>query len=73
MCREHVVSHLNGEEIVGSFYGKGLQETNQREFRVAKVIKNAINHMLNGKAMIILLTVELRKNQNFLEEEWSLN
>ena len=69
MCREHVVSHLNGEEIVGSFYGKGLQETNQREFRVAKVIKNAINHTLNGKAMIILLTVELRKNQNFLEEE----
>ena len=29
--------------------------------------------MLNGKATIILLTVELRKNQNFLEEEWSLN
>ena len=29
--------------------------------------------MLNGKATIILLTVELRKNQNFLEEEWGLN
>ena len=57
MSWTYVVSHLNGEEIVGSFYGKGLQETNQREFRVAKVIK----------------TVELRKNQNFLEEEWSLN
>ena len=39
MSWTYVVSHLNGEEIVGSFYRKGLQETNQREFRVAKVIK----------------------------------
>ena len=41
MSWTYVVSHLNGEEIVGSFYGKGLQETNQREFRVAKVIKKS--------------------------------
>ena len=34
-----VVSDLNGEEIVGKFYEKELQKTNQTEFRVEKVIK----------------------------------
>ena len=31
--------HLNGEEIVGTFYEKELQKTNQKECRVEKVIK----------------------------------
>ena len=35
----YVVSDLNGEEIVGSFYEKELQKTNQKEFRIEKVIK----------------------------------
>ena len=35
----YVISELNGEEIVGSFYGKELQKKNQKEFRVEKVIK----------------------------------
>ena len=30
---------LNGEEIKGSFYGKELQKTDQKEFRIEKVIK----------------------------------
>ena len=30
---------LNGEEIIGTFYKKELQNTNQREFRIEKVIK----------------------------------
>ena len=30
----HVISDLNGGEIVGSFYGKKLQRTNQKEFRI---------------------------------------
>ena len=30
---------LNGEVIVGTFYEKELQKTNQSEFRVEKVIK----------------------------------
>ena len=34
-----VVSHLNGEEIAGTFYEKELQKTNQKEFRVDKMIK----------------------------------
>ena len=28
--------NLNGEEIVGTFYGKELQKTNQKEFRDEK-------------------------------------
>ena len=35
----HVISDLNEEEIVGTFYKKELQETNQKEFRIEKVIK----------------------------------
>ena len=34
----YVISDLNGEEIIGTFYGKELQKTNQ-EFRIEKVIK----------------------------------
>ena len=30
---------LNGEEIIGTFYEKGLQKPNQKEFRMEKVIK----------------------------------
>ena len=33
------ISDLKGEEIVGTFYVKELQKTNQKEFRVEKVIK----------------------------------
>ena len=35
----HVISDFTGEEIVGTFYGKELQKTNQKEFRVEEVIK----------------------------------
>ena len=40
---DHVISDLNGEEIVGSFYEKELQKTNQKEFRLEKVIKRKGN------------------------------
>ena len=33
------ISDLNVEEIVGMFYKKELEKTNQKEFRVEKVIK----------------------------------
>ena len=33
-----VISDLNGEEIAGNFSEKELQETNQEEFRIKKVI-----------------------------------
>ena len=34
----YVISDLNGEGIVGTFHKKELQKTNQKEFRVEKVI-----------------------------------
>ena len=39
MSWAYVISDLNGEEIVGTFYEKELQKTNQTEFRVEIVIK----------------------------------
>ena len=35
----YVINDLNGEEIIGTFYEKELQKTNQQEFRIEKVIK----------------------------------
>ena len=35
----HVINNLNGEEIIGTFYEKELLKTNQKEFRIEKVIK----------------------------------
>ena len=35
----YVVSYHNGEQIIGTFYEKELQKTNQQEFRIEKVLK----------------------------------
>ena len=35
----NVINDLNGKEVVGTFYKKELQKTNQKEFRIEKVIK----------------------------------
>ena len=35
----YVINDLNGEEIAGSFYEKELQRTNQKEFRMEKILK----------------------------------
>ena len=35
----YVINDLNGEEIAGSFYEKESQKTNQKEFRIEKVLK----------------------------------
>ena len=35
----YVINNLNDEKIVGTFYEKELQKTNQKEFRIEKVIK----------------------------------
>ena len=35
----YVINDLKGEEIIGTFYEKELQKTNQKEFKVEKVIK----------------------------------
>ena len=35
----HVINDLNGKKIIGTFYEKELQKTNQQEFRLERVIK----------------------------------
>ena len=36
---------LNGEQIIGTFYEKELQNTNQKAFRIEKVIKKKGNKL----------------------------
>ena len=38
VLRTYVINDLNGQEIIGTFYEKELQQTNQEEFRIEKVI-----------------------------------
>ena len=35
----YVINDLNGEDIIGSFYEKELQKTNQKELRIEKLLK----------------------------------
>ena len=35
----NVISDLSGQKIVGTFYEKELQKTNQEDFRIEKVIQ----------------------------------
>ena len=35
----YTISDLNDEQIIGRFYEKNLQKTNQKEFRIEKVLK----------------------------------
>ena len=41
----YVISELNGEEIIGTFYEKELRKTNQQKFRLEKVIKKKGNKL----------------------------
>ena len=41
----YVISDLNGEEIIGTFYEKELQKTNRTKFRVEKVIRRKCNKL----------------------------
>ena len=54
-----MISHLNGEKIVGSFYEKELQKTSQEK---------VINCLPNGKDTIINLIVELIKKTSYKNE-----
>ena len=35
----YIINDLDGEEIIGKFYEKELQNTDQKEFRKGKVLK----------------------------------
>ena len=41
----YVINDLNGEQIIGTFYEKKLQKTNQEEFRIEKVIKRKVDKL----------------------------
>ena len=41
----YIINDLNGDEIIGTFYEKKLQTTNQQEFRIEKVIKRKDNKL----------------------------
>ena len=57
---------MNGEEITGSFYEKELQKTSQKKFRIERVLqREVINFMLNGKGMIVVLIVGLKKKTSY--------
>ena len=53
----YVTNDVSGEEIVVTFYGKELQNTNQKYFMIEKVIKIKGDelYMLNEKDTIIRL------------------
>ena len=58
----YVISNLNDEELVETFYEKELQKQIKKSLKLKKLSKNkVINYMLNGKAMIILLLLGLIK------------
>ena len=60
--RTYIINDLNGEEIIGTFYEKELQKTNQKEFRIEKVLKRKGHKLyVNGKVTIIHLIVALIK------------
>ena len=35
----YTINDLNGEKVIGTFYEKELQKTNQKEFRIEKILK----------------------------------
>ena len=41
----YVINDLNGEEIIGTFYEKELQKTNQQGFSIEKAIKIKRNNL----------------------------
>ena len=50
----YLINDLKGEEIKGSFYEKELQKTDQKEFRIEKVIKKKGNKLyVKWKGLIV--------------------
>ena len=39
------INDLNGEEIIGAFYKKEFQKTNQKQFSIEKVLKKKGNKL----------------------------
>ena len=60
----YVVNDLNGEEIIGRFYEKELQKTNQQKFRIEKIIQKKGDKLYvkwKGDVIIHLIAVLIKK------------
>ena len=58
----YVINDLNGEEIIGSLYKKGLQKANEKEFRIEKILNRKYDtFMSNGKVIILLIVGLIKK------------
>ena len=68
----YVINDVNEEEIIGSFYEKKLQNTNQKKFRIEKVLNRKCDklesQMSNGKGIIIHLIAGLTKKISYKNE-----
>ena len=73
----YVISDLNGEKIVGTFYEKELQKANQDEFQIEKVTKrkgdklfvkwkDMIIHLIAGLIKKTFKEISLYKNESVL-------
>ena len=59
----YAISDLNGKEVVGRFYEKESQKTNQEKFMIEKVIKKKSD---NGKVVNIYIAYEINRNFNII-------
>ena len=58
----YLINYLNREELIGVFYEKELQKTNEKEFKIEKVIKRKGDKLyVKWKGMIIHLIAGLIK------------
>ena len=62
----YTINDLNGQKVIGTFYEKELQKTNQKEFRIEKILRrkgdqlyvkwkvydNSFNSWINKKDII---------------------
>ena len=65
-----VISNLNEEEIIGTFYEKELQKTNQNEFRVEKEIQRKDDKTyVKWEGYDTFQNQNIFQNQNLEEEE----
>ena len=48
----YVISDLNGEEIVGTFFLKKITKKTQEEFRIEKVIKRNVDKLYDKQKVV---------------------
>ena len=63
MLWTYAINDLNDDQVIGTFYDKELQKTNQKEFRIEKTIKRKGDSYISiGKALLIHLIAGLIEN-----------